>query len=178
MGYRLRLGKVKKTEEEKYAGKTYEEVTEIIEKIEEDSAPYRPPFHTELFEIGKYVKYDKHMIPFYDFDIEADCEAGFYIMTKEGLKFIIGDYHLKVYNMYKNLSNESRRNTRAFFERRAREWDSSSKLKMNMNPYYLDEEKTDGEIAKSWQYEYAIFNLVHIYRTFDWDNDYLIYSGW
>jgi len=29
-----------------------------------------------------------------------------------------------------------------------------------------------------FQYEYAIFNLVYIYRTFDWENDYLIYSGW
>lgn len=47
-----------------------------------------------------------------------------------------------------------------------------------IRPYYLDEDNTDGEIVSSWKIEYAIFNLVYIYRTFDWKNDYLIYSGW
>lgn len=42
-------------------------------------------------------------------------------------------------------------------------------------PYDLE----DGiEVTTSWKYEYAIFELVRIYKTFDWENDYLIYYGY
>jgi hypothetical protein len=36
----------------------------------------------------------------------------------------------------------------------------------------------DGDsITNSWKYEYGIFELVRIYKTFDWENDLLIYYG-
>lgn len=42
-------------------------------------------------------------------------------------------------------------------------------------PYNL--ERGD-QVTNSWKYEYSIFELVKIYKTFDWDNDVLVYYGY
>jgi len=168
VGYRLRLGRVNKSEKHIFTGLSIDEVQNMIG---DTFAPYRPPFHTELFEIGKYVDYAKHVRPFYDFDIVEECEAEFHIMRKEGLKLIIDDYHDKVFQNYKDMENS--KDIESFISRRTKEWSKEYSL-----PYYLDEKECDGFIVRSWQFEYSIFNLVYIYRTFNWKNDYLIYSGW
>jgi hypothetical protein len=169
MGYRSRLGKVNKKEKDKFTGKSYEEVCEMLP---DTCTPYFPEFHTQLYELGKYFDFTKGTTPFYDFDIEEECEAEFFIMTKEQLKELIEEYHDLVYQNYEKLA-QGKGDAQSFLESRAREWCGKY-----LSPYYLDEEKTDGAIVSSWQYEYAIFNLVYIYRTFDWEQDYLIYSAW
>lgn len=43
------------------------------------------------------------------------------------------------------------------------------------SPYDLD----IGEaVTTSWKYEYAIFELVSIYKNFDWENNLMIYYGY
>lgn len=42
-------------------------------------------------------------------------------------------------------------------------------------PFKLDDD--DDSVSRSWKYEYAIFQLVHLYKTFDWKRNYLVYSG-
>ena len=42
-------------------------------------------------------------------------------------------------------------------------------------PYNLDNERT--EIVTSWKYEYSIFELVKLYKEFDWKKNYLYYYG-
>ena len=32
--------------------------------------------------------------------------------------------------------------------------------------------------TNSWSYEYSIFELVRLYKTFDWENDNLVLMGW
>ncbi len=44
-------------------------------------------------------------------------------------------------------------------------------------PYDIDPKHKD-TIVSSWKYEYAIFQLVHLYRTFDWKNNVMCYYGW
>lgn len=169
MGYRVRLGKIPKAERIKFAEKTYQEVENMLHKNE---ACYRPNSYTQLYEIGKYVDHNDGFESFYDFDIEKETECEFHIMPKESLQALIHEYHEMIYNHYERLC-QGKEDIQRFLASRAREWCSKF-----LDPYYLDQEHTDGEIVASWQYEYAIFNLVYIYRTFDWDNDYLIYSGW
>lgn len=41
----------------------------------------------------------------------------------------------------------------------------------------FDLEKGD-EVTTSWKYEYGIFELVKIYKTFDWKNNIMIYYGY
>lgn len=171
MGYRARLGKIAKKERDKYKGKTYLEVYDMLP----EDAPYRPLEHTQLYELGKYVEYGEGLEPFYDFDVYEECEAEFHIMTKEKLRDIIKDYHYKNHKYFKDLyEGDDLEQIKNYLRTKLREWGDSS----SRQPYWLDQKNTDGEIASSWLYEYAIFNLVYIYRTFDWKNDYLIYSAW
>lgn len=44
-----------------------------------------------------------------------------------------------------------------------------------MTPYDLNR---DDEVTTSWKYEYAIFELVRIYKTFDWKKNVMIYYGY
>ena len=33
-------------------------------------------------------------------------------------------------------------------------------------------------LVSSWLYEHTIFDLVRIYKTFDWENKCLLFMGW
>ena len=169
MGYRSRLGKVAKIEKDRFNGKTHDEVEQLLGEY---NSPYYPDFHTQLYELGKYYNFTKGKIPFYSFDIEEIYETEFYIMTKDELKELIREYHDLIYQYYEKLA-QGKDNVDEFIRSKARQWCAKS-----IDPYWLDQEKTDGAIVRSWEYEYAIFNLVYIYRTFDWETDYLIYSAW
>lgn len=41
-------------------------------------------------------------------------------------------------------------------------------------PYKLDSK----DLVSSWKYEYAIFNLINVYKTFDWKKNVMIYYGY
>lgn len=171
MGYRVRLGSVPKWYRERCKDvKSYDEWEEKYNK-EDNHACYRPDVHTQLYEIGKYVSFSEEMEDFYSFEIE---EKEFKICTKEDLKRIIKWYHQEIKEYYLKLGTEKGTDFESHKRNMLREWDSP----LDLEPYYLDEENTDGDIVKSWKLEYAIFNLVYIYRTFDFENEYLIYSGW
>jgi len=45
----------------------------------------------------------------------------------------------------------------------------------NYKPYNL---KSGDGVSTSWKYEYAIFELVKIYKTFDWKKNVMIYYGY
>lgn len=46
----------------------------------------------------------------------------------------------------------------------------------SLDPYRLKDGRT--EIVNSWKYEYTIFELVRIYKTFDWKRNVMIYYGY
>lgn len=175
MGYRTRLGKIPKSAQAKYAGLTLDQVEAMMPS---GCSPYYPPEHIELYELGRSVEWRESLAPFYDgFNIVEECEAEFHILDKDGLKAIIESYRKKIHMYYEGLLLLSEADdavaVKTFFMGRMRDWEGKYSL-----PYYIDEKETDGAIVKSWQYEYAIFNLVYIYRHFDWGNDYLILSAW
>ena len=41
-----------------------------------------------------------------------------------------------------------------------------------------DLDSTDDFMTASWSYEYTIFNLIYLYKTFDWKKYYLIFYGY
>lgn len=43
-------------------------------------------------------------------------------------------------------------------------------------PFNLDDGKD--EVTSSWKYEYSIFELVRIYKSFDWENNVMIHYGY
>lgn len=51
----------------------------------------------------------------------------------------------------------------------------SMRMEWNLTPYNLNE---GDEVTHSWKYEYSIFELVRIYKQFDWENNVMIYYGY
>jgi len=168
MGYRARLGKIPKSCREQYKGLTVDRVTELIG--DDCYSPYYPPQHIQLYELGKYISYGKDKEQFYDFDCYKECESEFVILTKPDLADIIETERKDIAEFYSTATDETKIQ---IVDNLAREWDNKF-----MKPYYLHEKETDGPLVSSWDRSYAIFNIVQIYRSFDWENDYLIYSAW
>ena len=54
--------------------------------------------------------------------------------------------------------------------------DSWSGKYFGISPIDLDE--TRERITGDWLYEYAIFELVRVYKEFDWEHDALVLVGW
>lgn len=44
-----------------------------------------------------------------------------------------------------------------------------------LTPYDLEKGL---EVTKSWKYEYNVFELVRIYKSFDWKRNVMVYYGW
>ncbi len=172
MGYRVRLGRVIKLEAESFRDLSENELDEM------DQVYYRPEFHDELVEIGKGYSMPEHRTPFYTkFELE---EEEFDILSKEGLAAIIEDFRNDIETYYTEIEEEEKD---FHFSWRQSQWKKGTlgpKFPNEPLAYYLrdGDQSTDGFITGSWVKEYAIFNLIYLYRTFDFENDYLIYSGW
>ena len=190
MGYRLRLGEIDKKIAEKFRHKSYKEIMKGKNKDEEFNYLVLPQGYKQLYELGKYVSYNKGTKRFYTrFNIKKR-EYDFFIMSKEGLRYIIEEYAESTKTHYEELFNKAKtflqkppvsaKMKRAIIEEFISHFNFMQMEWTNKycKPYWLDEKDTDGEIVRSWKMQYAIFNLVYIYRTFDWENKYLIYSGW
>jgi hypothetical protein len=190
MGYRLKVGKVSKADYELYKDLTEEEFYKLLDPTakwddeeeywDANVSMYYPPFHTQLYEIGKYVDYSEGLDEFYTREHDWQGDSEFKIATKEWLKALINGYADDVHKWYKeqldlirNPKAYTKSAVETFYMEQARHWEQRF-----VPMFYLDEERTDGNITPSWSKEYAIFNLVEIYRNFDWENDLLIYSGW
>lgn len=46
------------------------------------------------------------------------------------------------------------------------------------NNYAINLDRDKERITNSWMYEHEIFDLVRIYKTFDFDNNYLLFYGY
>lgn len=181
MGYRNYLGKFSKAKYENYKDLSEEE---LINKLNTTFIS-RIPGYKEVCELGKYNDFDPSLLkPFFSFKLEdEEC----YIASKEFLKSIIEYYsnevyksYEKTYELYVKLSNNEILDPQDIGDlllagrSKCFEWKSA-----NHRPYYLDETNkyVQDKIVRSWKYEYAVFELARIYKTFNWEKDLLIYSG-
>jgi hypothetical protein len=153
--------------------------------------------HTTLYELGKYVdQFPKKLFKpvFLNKELQKHFteEHDFYLVGKKFLEVVINDYGLKVKNYYDEMLKdfltdekypklkdprevpiESMVKILKHIESMAFEW-GCSPFSDSM-PYDL---KRGDAVTTSWKYEYAQFELVRIYKTFDWKNNVLIYYGY
>lgn len=61
-----------------------------------------------------------------------------------------------------------------YIEWELEEWDNE--YAPNLRPYNLNKEFE--EIVDSWMYKYTTFELVRIYKTFDFENYAMLFYGW
>lgn len=207
MGIRSRIGKISKVAYDKYKDLENEIEVEKAAGLARYGGIYHSlPEYKELYEIGKYVDYAKGTKPFFKFKLEEECE--FQIASKEWLLALIEEYRAKTETWYNLLSKALTRtscgpgdfaltkdgkssiksislnvemdNTTGEFpalelynyiQNRKRRWEGRY-----IKPYNID--KKQNVVSGDWSYEYSVFDLVHIYRTFNWKRNLMIYSVW
>lgn len=190
MGYRHYLGIVKKADllkiNEEYIKnleKQNDECLIICDLLESIGAK-------EVYELGKYsdegyalvakqIKLDESLLNVYQVISEyADNnEYGFNILTQNELEDVIKSYHDRTIKYLRDLLKE--KDYENEFDERTREQRLveyvQSKITWREYSYDL---KGKYKVQGTWQYEYAIYDLVHIYKTVNWNDYVLLVWGW
>ena len=197
MGYRHYLYAVpKKQVEEIQACKTNEDWCNFAEnygyKVDQDCcddgsgwfSPYK--IGTELYELGKYseiaFKLESESPSLFTSDElkERYSDYGFALLTKDDFKAVIEFYRQKIISWSKSLLEIKDSSEQYQFEILKGEvqdkLDGWSGKYFGISPINLDESRE--RITDSWSYEYAIFELVRVYKVFDWENNELVLVGW
>jgi lipopolysaccharide export LptBFGC system permease protein LptF len=97
-------------------------------------------------------------------------------------------FRKKIENYFRKIAEGPEHKKKGYFEQKIDEW---SKFTDNVDNNYTPEQaehinrtyypynlNDDNRIVNSWLYEYEVFELVFILKTFDWDNYSLIFYGW
>lgn len=141
----------------------------------------------EVYELGKYYD-DNFMKPFKKkvFTKKAtqklyEGDQDFYIISKEGFEAIIDDYRQRVLEYYTLLLKQDKTDLlinrittiEQAIESKIRTWGENC-TKFKLYPYSIQGE----QITTSWDFEYAIFELVRIYKTIDWENQLITITAW
>lgn len=205
MSYRLRFAEVKKEYLDAVRGMSVEEFFEYV-KINNPSAynncegesPYLNVWEKfrqhEIFDMGD-CPYAMDIINvseplFTNPDTQNYFgEDNLYFCTQKSFIAAINGMRKMVIKNYQYLLDNPAV-VQLHLEEKKREWtdftevmeinidDDEKKNKMNemYRPYSMD--VSNPEIVTSWRYEYSIFEMVRIYKSFDWENNYLIFYGW
>lgn len=196
MGYRQYIFSVETwLVEEIRKCKTEDEFIKTMQKFRNDSVEYDSvdeeyyfPLYRlgeELYEFGKYWENSNEMYKHGDSLFTSDElnekyeDYGAIVLDEEGLLCAIEWYRSHVEKMYEDLLSETSANewdTRPQFDRLKEHVQDYIYWWKNTGPGNLNK-KTDC-IVNSWLYEHGYFELVRIYKTFDWDNNSLIFLGW
>jgi len=194
MGYRNYIGKLPKKIYEEIKDLTEEQITE---KYGDDFYFRNMPHFKELHCFGKYCDFpiDDTKDRFFTHKMSWESDMEFDIGSEEMLKTIIEtfkayiiEYHTKLYEVFKADKNELRKwklqkitnvseprdpekltysDVENYFRGKVSEWANFPPYNLDKNRIFIDTEK----------YEYDIFQLVSIYRQFDWENDVIVWYG-
>lgn len=162
-------------------------------------------FTEQIYELGKYVDYSEWMerVIFSDEKLQNRySEYSFHELKKDVLKNIIEDYSQKVAEYYKSLfewTKEAHIFSMSLWKYRLKRKEQMREIFRHLQQRYYDfswkkiYKKTRhsrkmfmwrkpfnidwGTITNSWEYEYAIFELIRIYRGFD-DTKYTLLYYW
>ena len=148
---------------------------------------------TELYELGKYseigFKLESERPSLFTSEElkERYSDDGFALLTKDDFKAVIKFYRQKIIAWLESLLSTDERicfsdeltKEQYQFEELKREVqdkiDSWSGKYFGILPIDLDESRE--RITGDWSYEYAIFELVRLYKIFDWENNDLVLVG-
>ncbi|MEF1335969.1 hypothetical protein REH81_04100 [Vibrio rotiferianus] len=168
MGYRYRLGQIPKSAKAIYADKSYSDCDAMMEFV------FAPPEHSELYCMGDLAcNVDEDVTPFFPFDLSAAEGHDFSILSRAGLVKLIEAYRDRVTKYYADMvERDNHLEMVGYVTQRSRIWDCRWS-----NPVRIDE-PGDGEMSRSDDMEYAVFNLLFILKTFDFESNYLILNGW
>jgi hypothetical protein len=173
MGYRNYIGRLPKSVHEEVKDLTEQELTDKYGGDEDEEDRYFWPYEhlsvEEIYECGKYCDERETLTRFFTHKMNSESDGEFMLGSKDLLNEIIIAYHKSTTKYYKELLENDDIDAHIKHARDMLfEWDK-------MEPYSLDIDSP--KIVSSWKYEYEIFELVRIMKTFDWENDVLVYYG-
>jgi len=197
MGYRTYIGSISKKEYDKI--KTFNQERLCVYKNLKDKDDYVGAYDivAELYEFGKYTEFDdkKFFKPFWkNKKFQEYYEGDFWIVERKFLNHIIEHYKEKIISHYNKLLDCSatdrthqkhgvltikEEEIKNISSEKAIQWFNHIKDMRSEWTYdfALDLKDEKDRITGSWKYEYSIFELVRIYKTFDWENDVMVYYG-
>lgn len=138
-----------------------------------------------LFEFGKYYENSDEMYKHGDSLFSSDelnelySDYGAIVIDEDGLLCAIEWNRQKVLGIYQDLLRETSSDV---FDKRSQ----MDRLLSHARDYlhWWDRKgpgclsKDSDSIVDSWLYEHVYFDLVRIYKTFDWDNKSMLFLGW
>lgn len=200
MGYRHYLYAVpKKQVAEIRACKTTKDWIDFAKRHDyqyDEDNEWLPPYRVgkKLYELGKHsgigfkLELERPSM-FTSEELKKRYEDdGFALLTKDDFKAVIEAYRQKIVDWFERLLNPDKSpitfNKLSKEERKRLEWEYEIRDKLDswsgkycgILPIDLDESRE--RITGDWSYEYAIFELVRLYKAFDWENDDLVLVGW
>lgn len=121
-----------------------------------------------------------------------DCD--YYSITKEGFKRIILAYRQRIIDYHRQaLENEEnpniverdwgrcRQTPRELIQDELREWEMEYQDERSEGEKrrYFNINLTDGKelLSGSWKYKYAIFDMIYLLKTFDWEKYAMVVYG-
>jgi len=180
MGFRTYIGRMSKDSQSKL--KTMS-ILDIAENFgDEDEKEYPPgPYELveEVYELGKYVTIEADsFVLFDDKDVEEfyNSDYLFHGITKQGFAEIITDYRKGISFHYTQMNDSygiigvDQSDIKEHLHNMANEWRNDF-----TNPVDLSD---SDRITNSWKYEYAIFEMIRLYKVFDWENDIAVIYGY
>ena len=201
MGYRNYIASIPRKEYDKIKNYTKEELYKYKNEPLDDDMGYVGVYdiaQTKLYELGKYVdSFPKRLFKpvFLNKELQKDFtqEHDFYLVGKKFLESVADVYSNKVKDYYKTMLEPFLNDDKYPRLKEPKDYNPQDVLKMaehirsmasewgsippflSQLPYDL---KNGDAVTTSWKYEYAQFELVRIYKTFDWKNNVLIYYGY
>lgn len=201
MGYRFHLDSISKDELAlmqscKDIEELQQKVPQLFEPDDDDDDPTKLNccWHNYpskyLYDLGPLYHFDQPgpmfnaCIPiFKDEIVKADYSFNDYdlhIFTKEAFEIMIRKYQQVNSDYFKNLSEN-----RMSYTRDSKQNISNNLLRYELKgiasdikaSWFIDFDKK-GSVTGSDRYIFTIFNLMYIYKTFDWDNNVIVMSGW
>ena len=146
--------------------------------------------HNNGTEFWTKLKYENE-----DFKKEIKCllehpDCDYYSITKEGFKMIILEYRQRVIDYMKASLDlyqhpEDKDKEKHWFtldlvkewEHEISEWEHTYLGDDGEKCYFNIDLSDKKRVSSSWMYKFAIFDMIFIYKTFDWENDLMVVYG-
>lgn len=174
MGYRLYIGETKRDEYEKMQKMDYPYLcAKYGDKGDDYVSVYK--LTKELHGFGKYYNVDTSKCnPFFakkEMQDHFSKDHDFWVVDREFLLEIIKKEAKEMSEWYEECTKKTHEELIRQMSNRCSEWSNES-----WTPYNLDLEEP--YLVNSWSRDYAIFDLIRIYKTFDFEKSVLVYYGW
>ena len=193
MGYRIYIGAINNTKLDRIKNiDSIEKIKRIIAtwnskiSLDEDEKYYlfvgdiTDRNIDQIGDVAIDTEYGIPRIPLFlneDVNKKVTEENHLFLLPKENLLLLIKAYQKRVAKYLNGIIEDTKRKEEEpyamgqtalqYLEQKAREWSRENSI-IDIN------EENKERIVSSWDYEYNIFDLVHLYKSFDFDNETLV----